>query len=128
MAVTASESDPLPQLEELVDAAREEAQAVAQHADTLQVIGFFDLSWSTRAKLTYGNAMASQEALTFTSLAGSISARLGGRALKTLGDGALAAFSDPLAACRAALNLRCRLRIRRQPFMIALGLLARYSV
>ena len=104
-AVT-NEPDPLPQLEELVEAARKEAEAVAQHAGTLQVIAFFDLSGSTGAKLARGNAAASQEALAFTSLVGSISARFGGRLLKTLGDGALATFNDPLAACRAALNLR----------------------
>jgi len=106
VTATESESDPIPQIEELVDAARKEAESVSQHADTLQVIAFFDLSGSTRAKLSQGNAAASRAALEFTSLAGSISARLGGRVVKTLGDGALATFSDPLAACRAALSLR----------------------
>lgn len=106
MIPTASELDPISQIEELVDAAREEAESVAQHADTLQVIAFFDLSGSTHAKFSHGNAAASRAALEFTSLAGSISARLGGRVVKTLGDGALATFTDPLAACRAALSLR----------------------
>lgn len=106
MTATESESDPIPQLEELVDAACKEADAVAQHADVLQVIAFFDLSGSTGAKLVQGNTAATQAALAFTSLAGSVSARLGGRVVKTLGDGALATFSDPLAACRAALSLR----------------------
>lgn len=105
MTTVANDSDPVP-LEELVETARNDAKAVAQHAESLHVIAFFDLSGSTRAKLTYGNAAASQEALTFVSLASSISARFGGRVLKTLGDGALATFGDPLAACRAALNLR----------------------
>jgi class 3 adenylate cyclase len=106
VTTAASESDPIPQIEELVDAARKEAESIAQHADTLQVIAFFDLSGSTYAKLSQGNAAASRAALEFTSLACSISARLGGRVVKTLGDGALATFSDPLAACRAALSLR----------------------
>jgi class 3 adenylate cyclase len=101
-----NEPDPIRPLDELVEAARKEAQAVARQADALQVIAFFDLSGSTRSKLERGNASASQAALTFTSLASSISARFGGRVLKTLGDGALATFNDPLAACRAALNLR----------------------
>ncbi len=106
MTAVANEQDPIPQLDELVEAAHKEAQAVAQHVGELQVIAFFDLSGSTRAKLAHGNAPASQAALAFTSVAASMSARFGGRVLKTLGDGALATFSDPLAACRAALNLR----------------------
>jgi class 3 adenylate cyclase len=100
------EHDPIPQLGELIEAARKEAEDVAQHADSIHVIAFFDLSGSTSAKLTVGNAAASRAALTFTSLASSISAHFGGRVLKTLGDGVLAMFSDPVAACRAALNLR----------------------
>jgi class 3 adenylate cyclase len=98
--------DPVPQLGELLEAARKEAEDVAQHAGPIQVIAFFDLSGSTSAKLAVGNSAASRTALTFTSLAGSISALFGGQVLKTLGDGVLAMFSDPLAACRAALNLR----------------------
>jgi class 3 adenylate cyclase len=101
-----TEQDPIPQLGELVDAARKEAEDVAQHASSLQVIAFFDLSDSTRAKMTVGNAAASRAVLTFTSLASSITARFGGQVIKTLGDGVLATFSDPLAACRTALNLR----------------------
>jgi class 3 adenylate cyclase len=98
--------DPIPQLEELVEGASKDAQAVSHHVGPLRVIAFFDLSGSTRAKIALGNTRASQAALTFTSLAGSVSARFGGRVLKTLGDGALAMFDDPMDACRAALNLR----------------------
>jgi class 3 adenylate cyclase len=94
------------ELESLVEAAKKDAQTVAQHADTVQTIAFFDLTGSTRSKLAHGNTAAVSTAIEFMSLAAAIAARFGGRVLKTLGDGALASFEDPLAACAAALNLR----------------------
>jgi class 3 adenylate cyclase len=106
VTVAAEEPDPSPDLGELVRRARKDAEAVQRQADDIQVVAFFDLSGSTAAKLTRGNEAATLEALTFTTLAASVSELHQGRVLKTLGDGALATFRDPVAACRAALALR----------------------
>jgi class 3 adenylate cyclase len=101
-----SPQDPDPSLDDLVVRARKEAAASAGTAGPMRAIAFFDLSGSTAAKLQVGNAAASQDALTFTSLAALVSARSGGQVVKSLGDGALAMFDDAMDACRAALDLR----------------------
>ena len=105
--VTSSQASPslIPELEELVDNAKKDA-ANSPNPDPLQVIAFFDLSGSTAAKIQRGTVAASREAIAFTALASSISDLCGGAVVKTLGDGALATFADPISACRAALNLR----------------------
>lgn len=93
-------------LEGLVRDAQKAAADPSYVGEGLQVLAFFDLSGSSRAKLIQGNVVASRNAVAFTNLASSLSSRAGGRVLKTLGDGALAMFTDPIAACRAALELR----------------------
>jgi class 3 adenylate cyclase len=99
-------SDLLPDLEDLVNAARKVPHEASHQTGPVQTVAFFDLCGSTAAKLEIGVERASQGALTFTALAGSITARCGGELVKSLGDGVLAVFDDPLSACRAAVNLR----------------------
>lgn len=95
-----------PDLEERARKARKDAEGAVGRASGLVVVAFLDLAGSTAGKLVKGNTAASLDALTFTSLATEIAAGAGGRVVKTLGDGALAMFDDPVAACGAALDLR----------------------
>jgi class 3 adenylate cyclase len=101
-----NKGDLIEELDELTRMARKEAETIAQGAHEHLIVAFFDLSGSTAAKLASGNAPAVRDALAFTTLASSICTQFRGRVLKTLGDGALAIFTDSMAACRAALNLR----------------------
>lgn len=93
-------------LAELAEAARKHALESSQASGELQIVAFFDLVGSTRAKFIRGNLAASQDAFAFMSLASCICERLGGSVIKTMGDGVLATFPDTIAACRAALYLR----------------------
>jgi class 3 adenylate cyclase len=105
-AVDVDEVDPLNDIAALGPEARDRADSLSHSSGPLLTIAFFDLSGSTSSTLQRGNAKAARTALTFTSLAELVARRFGGDVVKTLGDGALVSFDDPLAAIRAALNLR----------------------
>lgn len=102
----AQEPELLPGLEELAKHAGKLAAGTPRDTGAMKVVAFFDLSGSTSAKLSYGNTSALNEALAFTGLASAIAQQCDGQVLKTLGDGALAVFSNAVSACRASLNLR----------------------
>lgn len=106
MTAGGNESPLFIDLDELARTAQKAAEAIDYRAQGLAVVGFFDLSGSTGAKLHYGNRVAVRDALAFTGLAASVCDRLDGRVVKTLGDGVLVTFDDAVAALRAAVNLR----------------------
>ncbi|MBM0126710.1 adenylate/guanylate cyclase domain-containing protein [Pimelobacter simplex] len=98
--------DPAVEGEEIAERAQKAAgEAVDAHGQVLTV-GFFDLVGSTGGKLTRGNTVGIREALAFTNVVGRVVDRLGGSLVKTMGDGAMVAFEDPVAACRAAMAVR----------------------
>lgn len=101
-----SNPDPLARADESAKEAIKAAQERMGKPDDLQVIAFFDLTGSTGAKLTAGNEAGIKSALTFTMTAAAVVTSHGGHVVKTLGDGAMATFPDPLAAVTAALALR----------------------
>jgi class 3 adenylate cyclase len=69
-------------------------------------VAFFDLTGSTRAKLENGGYSSVKESIAFIRLVQSVSTHFGGVLVKSLGDGALVTFRDPVAGCKAALSLR----------------------
>ncbi len=106
MSIEGPDSDPFDIAEELTREAEKEAQEIAGQPDVLQTLVFLDMSGSTGAKIAYGNAVGVSSALVFTTTATAIVNRHGGRVVKTLGDGVMATFTDPIEACTAALALR----------------------
>ena len=96
----------IDRLDDLASRARKEGGELAGRRHRSLAIGFFDLAGSTEAKLTQGNASAIGTALAFTRLVTTICEEHGGDVVKTMGDGAMVAFPDPVAAIQAALALR----------------------
>jgi class 3 adenylate cyclase len=73
---------------------------------TTLCIGFLDLAKSTPLKVERGNEVGTAKAMEFVALARLVTARGGGEAVKSLGDGLLVTFDDPLSACRTAISLQ----------------------
>lgn len=69
-------------------------------------IGIFDLTGSTKTKLTEGHDIGTRKALRAVLIAKEVIDRHSGTSIKELGDGVLAVFADPLNACLAALEFR----------------------
>ncbi len=69
-------------------------------------IAFFDLAGSTALKRERGHRVGAEKALEFVELARAISEACSGEVMKSMGDGILAMFRDPLDGCRAALSLK----------------------
>ena len=91
---------------EWADEARKLADEELGRRREVLTVAFFDISGSTAAKLERGNIDAVKESFVFTSLASRIVAERGGSPVKSLGDGLLVTFPDPMSACRTALEIR----------------------
>jgi len=118
----------LPALKGLLKKVR----AIAQQASgtpVTEAIGFFDLSGSTRLKLSKGHTRGTIAALRFTAAASEVVAQCNGVLVKELGDGILCRFADPLEACKAAINLKvaCRQLGLLASFGLTIGRIVRYQ-
>lgn len=73
---------------------------------TTVCVGFFDLAGSTALKVERGNREGTLKAMEFVTLAELVTAKAAGNTVKSLGDGLLVTFDDPLDACRAAISIK----------------------
>lgn len=95
----------LANLPEIADQAFGEAKGV-EFEPVIGCIGFFDLSGSTAVKIERGARVGAEKALEFVALASAVCRACGGEVMKSLGDGIMVFFHDPVRACRAALSLK----------------------
>ncbi len=69
-------------------------------------VGFFDLVGSTALKFERGHRIGAEKSLEYVALASAICRSGSGEVMKSLGDGIMVLFHDPLDACRAAVSLK----------------------
>jgi len=91
-------------LAEVTAGAREIGQEAGQQSTV--VVVFFDLVESTARKMQEGHTAGTRAAVVHNEICRIFTERFSGRVIKELGDGLLATFNDPAAACCAALNAR----------------------
>lgn len=100
-----------------------------QPTPEVKAVGFFDLSGSTSLKLQKGHSAGAEAAMRFIALSTYVVRHFDGVIVKETGDGVLCYFTDPLGACRAALNLKAAADSVGLPatFGLTLGRVSRYQ-
>lgn len=78
----------------------------ASYESSTGTIAFFDLVGSTALKRERGHRVGATKAREYVGLTSDVSTACGGEVMKSMGDGILAYFDDPIAACAAALSVK----------------------
>ena len=79
---------------------------IKERKTEIVTVAMFDLTGSTRVKLSNGHARGTELALEHNSLCQEISSRYNGSVVKHMGDGIFLRFQNPVEACQAALEIK----------------------